>query len=200
MSVFIRKKIPSDCCLVTLGDVCADGQRRLGPMVSALRGNSRKPCSCLSPLKTSREQQRLEPHLVGFGVVRSRSPDIEPSQRRTDHCQPPIPTEFRKKFLTAMTGNIYTLPLEVNVFSQADCGTPSFFSAHALRGGTHAQMHAVPPRFLFTLRGPVCRRCSFRTVHCQHPGRGSGSERGLCAEGHDPISKRRDGCHHNCHE
>src|SRR3984957_10166988 len=50
-----------------------------------------------APLKTSREQQRLEPHLVSFAVVRSRSPDIEPSQRRTDHCQPPIHTEFRKQ-------------------------------------------------------------------------------------------------------
>jgi hypothetical protein len=71
---------------------------RLGPMVSALRREFEKALQLPEPpLKTSREQQGLEPHLVSFAVVRSRSPDIEPSQRRTDHCQPPIPTEFRKQ-------------------------------------------------------------------------------------------------------
>ena len=96
-SSFGRKFRPTVALVTLVSAMFAQtANDRLGPMVSALRGNSRKPCSCLSPLKTSREQQRLEPHLVGFAVVRSRSPDIEPSQRRTDHCQPPIHTEFRK--------------------------------------------------------------------------------------------------------
>ena len=102
MSVFIRKKIPSDCGFghARFGDVCADGQRP--PRAHGLRiaREFEKALQLLEPpLKTSREKQRLEPHLVSFAVVRSRSPDIEPSQRRTDHCQPPIPTEFRKKVL-----------------------------------------------------------------------------------------------------